>query len=56
MVEIDVDEHAYVADHFRANRIPRLMLIQKGVIEADAGGQRSYYEIINVLKPTIGRP
>ena len=56
VIEVDIDDHPFLADHFQVSGIPRLMVIKDGVIEADAGGQRTYSEIINVLKPTVGRP
>ena len=56
VVEIDVDEHEYLSAHFQVTGIPRLMLIKGGKIEADEVGGRSYNEIVNLIKPTVGTP
>ena len=56
VVEVDVDEHPYLADHFQVTGIPRLMVIKGGKIEADEEGLRSYEEILALVKPTVGAP
>lgn len=56
VVEVDIDEHQYLADHFEVKNIPRLMVIQNGGIQADQVGMLSYYEIVSLLAPTAGRP
>lgn len=56
VVEIDVDEHQYLKEFFRVNGIPRLIVIKDGQIQADQVGGRSYYQIVAMLKPTVGKP
>ena len=56
VVEVDVDEHPYLADHFQVTGIPRLMVIKGGKIAADEVGGRSYDEIVALVKPTVGEP
>ncbi len=56
VVEIDIDEHPNLSDHFQVTGIPRLMIIQDGVIQADASGQHTYAEIVTLLKPTVSLP
>ena len=56
VVEVDIDERPFLSDHFQVSGIPRLMVIQDGVIREDETGQRSYFEIVNLLKSTAGRP
>ena len=56
VIEVDIDDHPGIADHFRVSSVPRLMVIKNGAIEAEAPGKRTYYEIINVLKSSVGRP
>lgn len=56
VVEIDIDEHEYLAAHFQVTGIPRLMLIKDGKIAADDVGGRSYNEIVSLIKPTVGTP
>jgi len=56
VVEVDVDEHPYLANHFQVTGIPRLMVIKGGKIEADEVGGCSYEEIATLVKPTAGEP
>ncbi len=56
VVAVDVDERPFLADHFRVSGVPRLMVIKEGEIQEDEVGQRSYYEIITLLKSTAGAP
>lgn len=56
VVEVDVDDRPYLSSHFQVKGVPRLMVIKDGVIQADAVGQHSYYEIISLLKPSAGTP
>ena len=53
VVEVDIDERPNLSDHFRVDGIPHLMVIQNGVIQADASGQHSYARIVTLLKPTV---
>lgn len=56
VVEVDIDERTYLADFFRVKGIPRLMVIQGSKIQADKVGQRSYSEIVSLLKSSAGKP
>ena len=56
VVEVDIDEHSSLADHFRVTGVPRLMVIQDGKIQADEVGQRGYYDILSLLKSSAGTP
>ena len=56
VVEVDIDDRPFLADHFQVRGIPRLMVIQDGEIQADEVGQKSYFEIISLLKSTAGSP
>lgn len=56
VVELDIDEHAYLSDFFRIKGIPRLMVIQGGKIQADEVGQQSYSQLVSLVKSTAGAP
>lgn len=56
VVEVDIDEHTYLADFFRVKGIPRLMVIQGGKIQADKVGQHSYSQIVSLVKSSAGAP
>jgi thioredoxin 1 len=56
VVEVDHDERPNLYRHFRVRGIPHLMVIQKGVIQAEAGGQQTYAELVTLLKPTVSPP
>lgn len=56
VVEVDIDDRPYLASHFQVRGVPRLMVIKDGEIQADVVGQKSYYEIISLLKSSAGSP
>ena len=56
VVEIDIDEHPFLSDHFSISGIPHLMVIHEGKIRDQAKGLQSYSKIVSLLLPTAGRP
>lgn len=56
VVEVDVDDRPYLASHFQVKGVPRLMVIKDGEIQGDSVGQKSYYEIVSLLKSSAGTP
>ena len=56
VVEVDFDERPNIHQHFRVNGIPHLMVIQKGVIQAEASGLHTYSELVTLLQPTLSPP
>ena len=56
VVEIDIDEHPFLSDHFSISGIPHLMVILEGKIRDQAIGLQSYSKIVSLLLPTAGRP
>ncbi len=56
VVEVDFDERPSLMEHFRIDGIPHLMVIQNGVIQAEASGPHTYSEIVTLLKPTVSLP
>ena len=56
VIEVDVDERPFLADHFQVTGVPRLMVIKDGKIQEDDVGQKGYYEIISLLKSSAGSP
>lgn len=56
VVPIDVDEHSYLTSYFQVTGIPRLMVMQDGVIKADQVGGLRYQDIVDLVAPVVGSP
>ncbi len=56
VIEIDVDENAYLPAFFKVEGIPRLIVIKDGQVVADDVGGRDYEDLLKFLDPVLGVP
>ena len=56
VVEIDVDEKTYLPVFFQVTGIPRLIVVKDGKVVADDVGGRDYDDLLEFLKPVLGKP